>query len=80
MLLKCNFIKNNKGSSAIILALSMTAILGFCAIVSDVGLVVLERQKMQNAVDATDGAEWDATCFRQRAYPLPNGWSRCFSS
>ena len=43
---------NNKGSAMILLTAALTVILTCSAIVMDVGNVVMERQKMQNAVDA----------------------------
>lgn len=46
-------LKGNKGSSTIIFALTLTVIAGMSAFVMDIGLVVLEKQKLQNAVDAT---------------------------
>lgn len=43
---------NRRGATMIILTLAMTVILSCAALVVDIGRVVLERQKMQNAVDA----------------------------
>ena len=36
----------------IIYALALTACIGFCALVADIGMVVAEKQKIQNAADA----------------------------
>lgn len=48
---KC--LRNNKGTSLVIVTLMMTVILGICAVALDVGRVVIEKQKLQNAVDST---------------------------
>lgn len=53
MLFMTKLLKGNKGSSTIIFALTLTVIAGMSAFVMDIGLVVLEKQKLQNAVDAT---------------------------
>lgn len=42
-----------KGSVVIIVALLMTVLLGFCAFVVDIGMLYIQQQKFQNAVDAT---------------------------
>ena len=46
-------LKSNKGSMMIIYALALTTLLGFCALVTDIGTVIIEKQKFQNAVDST---------------------------
>lgn len=43
---------NEKGSVAVIVALCMTVLMGFSAIVVDYGRLMLEKQSLQNAVDA----------------------------
>ncbi|HCP15800.1 MAG TPA: hypothetical protein DIT32_08650 [Peptococcaceae bacterium] len=43
---------NEKGSVAVIVALTMTVLMGFSAIVVDFGRVALTKQSMQNALDA----------------------------
>lgn len=48
----CNILKDEEGSIAVIVVLVMTVLLGFSALVVDMGLVALEKQKLQNAVDA----------------------------
>lgn len=45
-------IKSEKGTAIVIVALCMTVILGFSALVIDVGLVSYEKSKISNAVDA----------------------------
>ncbi len=45
-------IKNNKGSAIIFPALAMTVIVGFAALVTDVGLLYFNRTKLSNAADA----------------------------
>lgn len=49
---RCRSIKDEKGVAAVIVALLMSVLLGFTAFVVDVGSVALERQKLQNAIDA----------------------------
>lgn len=46
------FQKSNKGTSMIIFAIALTGLLGFAAAVIDFGNVVIEKQKLQNAVDS----------------------------
>lgn len=43
---------STQGSIAILVALGMTVLLGFSALVTDVGLLYAEKAKLQNAVDA----------------------------
>jgi|GEM_PF-5744668 len=40
------------GSVTLFYCIMITAILGFCAIVYDVGYIMLEKQTFQNAIDA----------------------------
>ena len=51
--MKFNAINDEKGSIILIVALSLTFIMGFAALVLDYGSVVIEKTKFQNAVDAT---------------------------
>lgn len=44
--------RDQKGTAAVMTAIMMTAMLGFCALVVDIGGVSLERSRLQNAVDA----------------------------
>jgi len=44
--------KSAKGTSTIIFALAITVIAAICALVIDIGLVILEKQKFQNAIDS----------------------------
>lgn len=46
------FLKNCKGTAAVTTALMMTLILGFCALVVDIGIVSIHRSRLQNAVDS----------------------------
>ena len=50
--MKVHPIKDEKGSIIVIVALSLTVIMAFAAIVIDYGTVVVEKTKFQNAVDA----------------------------
>ncbi|HOJ10208.1 MAG TPA: pilus assembly protein TadG-related protein [Clostridiales bacterium] len=45
-------LNNNKGNTAIILCLLFTALLGFAAFVTDIGIVYAEKIKLYNALDA----------------------------
>jgi Flp pilus assembly protein TadG len=36
----------------VVYSIVLTALLGFCAVAADVGSIVIEKQKLQNAVDA----------------------------
>lgn len=47
-----SYIKSQKGTAVLITALMMTVILGFCALVVDIGRVSMEKNKLQNTVDA----------------------------
>jgi len=49
---RCNILKGEKGIVAVVIALLMTVLLGFTALVVDIGLVASEKQKLQNAIDA----------------------------
>jgi len=51
MILKSK-LKNQRGSAAVFMAIALTAIMGFTALVIDVGLLFIERSKLSNAVDA----------------------------
>lgn len=44
--------KSKKGITTIMIAIMMTLILGFCALVVDIGRVSLEKGRLQNAVDS----------------------------
>ena len=46
------FVSNEKGTAIIIVALAMAAILGCVGLAVDVGIIYLEDQRMQTAVDA----------------------------
>lgn len=48
-----NFIKSNKGSTMVLFALMLTALMGCGALVIDIGRVSLEKSKLQNAIDAS---------------------------
>ncbi|HBV86974.1 MAG TPA: hypothetical protein DEF42_10070 [Desulfosporosinus sp.] len=43
---------HDRGSVIILVALALTALLGFCAIVTDVGLIYAHKAHLQNSVDA----------------------------
>ncbi|MDD2212706.1 MAG: pilus assembly protein [Clostridia bacterium] len=51
--MKGRLFKNNQGSVMVLLALTMTALMGCCALVFDTGRVILEKEQLQNALDAT---------------------------
>ena len=46
-------LRSSKGSSMVIFALSATAVFGLSAMVIDIGRVSIEKQKFQNAIDAS---------------------------
>ncbi len=50
--MRCNILKNQKGAAAVVVALVMTVLIGFTAFVADIGSVAIEKQKLQNAIDA----------------------------
>lgn len=45
-------VEREQGSIAVIVALSLTALIGFGALVTDVGMFYIEKARLQNAVDA----------------------------
>ncbi len=45
-------LRNNRGSTMVIYAVMATVLLGFSAVALDTGNVMIQRQKLQNAVDA----------------------------
>jgi Flp pilus assembly protein TadG len=45
-------IKSCKGTAAVTTALMMTLLLGFCALVVDIGIVSVQKSQLQNAVDS----------------------------
>lgn len=47
-----SLINSQKGTAALLTAIMMTVILGFCAMVVDIGRVSMEKNKLQNTVDA----------------------------
>ncbi len=47
-----NFIKDNRGATYVLTALLMTVIMGFGALVIDIGTVFLEKEQLANAADA----------------------------
>lgn len=47
-----NRVKNQKGVTNVLVIISMVVILGFTALVVDIGLILLERNKLENAADA----------------------------
>lgn len=47
-----NIVKNEKGVVSVFLAFAMVAIMGFTALVIDVGLLFVERNKLVNALDS----------------------------
>lgn len=44
--------QKERGSVIVLVTLALTALLGFCAIVTDVGLMYVEKAHLQNSVDA----------------------------
>jgi hypothetical protein len=44
--------RSQKGTAAVMTAILMTVLLGFCALVVDIGSVSLERSRLQSAVDS----------------------------
>ncbi len=51
-MLKFNFLRNNRGTSLVVMTFILTIALGMSAVVVDVARVIVEKQKLQNAVDA----------------------------
>ena len=49
---KTDVYQKERGSVVVLVALSLTTLLGFCAIVTDVGLMYAEKAHLQNSVDA----------------------------
>ncbi|MFZ5352201.1 MAG: pilus assembly protein TadG-related protein [Bacillota bacterium] len=47
-----NLIKDRSGNSTIVLMVAMTLIIGASALVTDAGMIYIEKTKLQNAVDA----------------------------
>lgn len=47
-----NLFKNQSGAAFVILAAAMTALIGFTALVTDIGLITANRQMMVNLMDA----------------------------
>ena len=47
-----NYLRNKKGASSVITALLLTVIMGFAALVIDVGIVYIERVRLSNTADA----------------------------
>ncbi len=47
-----NIIKNEKGSTIVLVTVMMTALIAMMGVVADVGYAFLEKQEIQNAVDA----------------------------
>lgn len=45
-------LKSEKGAALVLVALLMPILMGFCALVIDIGRVAWEKQKLQNAIDA----------------------------
>ena len=50
--MKCIFMKNERGSFAVLAALVMVAVCGFAALSIDVGYMLTAKNQLQNAVDA----------------------------
>lgn len=75
-------LSNERGSLSIIVAVGITIFMAFCAVVVDVGRISLEKQRLQNALDAAvlAGAQElpDSTVGAQEAaitYFEENGYS-----
>jgi Flp pilus assembly protein TadG len=49
---RCNIFKDENGVVIVVVALLISVLLGFTALVVDVGAVFTEKQKLQNAIDA----------------------------
>jgi len=71
-----------KGSVTILMAITITVLMGFSAVAVDVGRIALERQSLQNALDAAclagvndlpgntvTAQEQALLCFEQNGYP-----------
>ncbi len=72
--------KNQKGTAAVMTAIMMTVLLGFCALVVDIGGVSLERSRLQSAVDsaalaaAQDLPDTSAASATASDYLVSNGF------
>lgn len=67
-----NDLKNNTGSVVVIFAVMLTALLGFCALVSDIGMVLIEKQKLQNAIDSASLAAAQELPDTSKAFDIAN--------
>ena len=47
------FLKNRKGASIIIYCISLTALIAVTSLVADIGLMVVQKNRVMNAVDAS---------------------------
>ena len=75
-----NFRSDQRGAAFILVAAGMAVLLGFAALVTDIGMLVLHKQRLSNAVDAAalaGAAELPANPFLARDiaenYALLNG-------
>lgn len=50
--MKFRFIKEEKGAAIILLALALVILIGFAAVTIDIGMVSIQKGKIQNALDA----------------------------
>jgi len=69
-------LKNNKGSVLIIYMVFTSLFLCFCAIVTDIGMVIIEKQKLQNAIDAASLAAAQELPNTTRATEVANEYIR----
>jgi Flp pilus assembly protein TadG len=65
-------LKKQNGSAMILLTLILTALIGFTALITDVGNVMVEKQKMQNAIDAASIAAAQELPDASRARDVAN--------
>lgn len=63
---------NRRGFSTVLFALSITLIMGLGALVADAGIVMYERQKLQNAIDAATMAAAQELPERNNAINVAN--------
>ena len=74
-------LKSKKGVTTVMIAVMMSLILGFCALVVDIGRVSLEKNMLQNAVDsaalaaAQDLPDTAAATYTANNYMAMNGFA-----
>jgi hypothetical protein len=68
-------LKNNRGASAIVVAITLTLLLGFAALGIDVGYMMVARNELQNAADASALAATRQLGVIYKGIPLDQQWT-----